>query len=1151
MTQHVLLAKDGVAPPAWEDWLIGLVRPELMVCAAASSYVPYRALCEAIKRQQLTVQCYAISLDSEESENPAAAKSVGGEFASFSHVIRGDRSATLGAFPEHSVDLLVLDPACVTFGAEGLESWLPKLSAAAVVLLLGESMDSIDDQIVSLVNRYPSLRLGRQATLLAVGERVPTGLLNVFRENDPSAATDLTVDAGTRPDIEREPTDETDIDGLARQLEAQAHELEQVRRALMEAKAQLSEAHVQRASHEQSVRSLTAALENASASSRLTTKSLQYFQAEVAMLKRSRSWAITAPLRAGFNVARRCRQLLRQIRFLSGVVRRRVAAEGIAATSKKVLSVAADPLNAMKIVLGRGGGELKPTYLVEGAGPAPERLVQRVLLIAELSLPQCLKYRVMQKRQMIESLGIECTVVNWSDVVSARSLLATHTVAIFYRVPGYESILRTIDIARGLGVPTFWEVDDLIFDLEHYKNNSNLSTIDRKTRQDILKAVPMYREAMLACDAAIASTRPLANAMLQAGVKAVHIIENALDVDTSRIAERINGMPRKEDGLVRIVYGSGSAAHDSDFRAAAPAILNVLKARFHARLTIIGSLKLPVEFDQVASQVERLPPSDYDTYLQRLSRCHVNIAPLESTIFNDAKSNIKYLEAAILSIPSVCSPSAEYMATINNGVTGFLASSVMEWEEALLRLVDDPSLRQSVGRNAYDHVQQHYTPSIIAVEQVQPLLAPYQGFSPKPLRIMGVNIFFEPRSFGGATIVAEEIARRINELPDAEYAMFTTLPISDVPAYKVMRYQSSAAEVFAMGLPPESDPALDFDNPYPVGSFRQVLRAWRPDVVHIHSIQGIGVQVAEACKLEGVPFTVTLHDAWWICARQFMVTGQGKYCYQRKVDINVCATCVPRPTLNPYRQHRLREVLSDAALLMSPSEFFRGIYVDNEFDPERLVVNKNGIVKPRKPPVRTLASSRPLRFGFVGGEGPIKGSDLIKKALRGLPQYTHYELHVVDNELNLGRRSIFESNWNIPGTLNIVPAYNQATIDDFFGSIDVLLFPTQWKESFGLSVREALIRDCWVIATDAGGVIEDIVPGENGDVISLRDDGTELKEAIEKLLSNPGRLDNYRNPHADMICLFEDQSLQLRDYLKAVAEAHPRSMGPALPLNDE
>jgi len=908
------------------------------------------------------------------------------------------------------------------------------------------------------------------------------------------------------------------------------------REKLKEASAALQKA-------ERRLISLKRALETSGLSAQSTLHSLHLAQAQISELLHSRSWRVTAPLRFTHVSMARVMAILKRFTHLAIAAGRATRQHGAKEAARRTAGHLRNPSHLLRGLAGGSNWKLKPTYRLPPARGAVESLHLRVLLVAEMGIGQCLKYRVLQKQQMIQDLGFDCSIVNWTDSVSTRDLLNSHSVAIFYRVPGYPDQLETIELAKSLGVRTFWEVDDLIFDLDHYRNNSNLNDLSPALRKGVLEGVPLYRSAMLACGACIASTTALAKAMHDAGIENVWVVENALDIETLRAAEEIAAAPPRGDGLIRIVYGSGSKAHDSDFRVAARGILRVLQRRYDVRLTIIGHLNLPPEFKTLDAQIERLPPSDYPTYMKRLAKCQINIAPLEDTVFNDAKSNIKYLEAAILGIPTVCTPTVEYRQTVEHGVTGFLASTPEEWEEQLLALLASPTLRRDIGERARQHVEDDYTPQAIGKRRLAPLLTTLATHRASRPRVLGVNIFFEPRSFGGATIVAEQVARLINAAGKIEYGMFTTLPATDVHIYKIVRYQSSAGEVFAMGLPHEHDPALQFDNPYPVAAFTEVLRSWRPDVVHIHSIQGIGIRVAEACQQEGVPFVVTLHDAWWICARQFMVNDKGRYCYQRKIDLDVCATCVPQPALNPYRQHRLHEVLTGAALLISPSQFFTGIYADNGFDPNRIIVNKNGIAPPRMTPQRIPPSQRPLRFGFVGGEGPIKGSALIKKALTELP-HRNYELHVVDNELNLGRRSIFESNWPIPGELKVVPAYTQETIDDFFEGIDVLLFPTQWKESFGLSVREALIRDVWVIATDAGGVIEDIVDGENGDIIPLEDDGERLKEAVRRLLDNPTRLDGYRNPHAGLVRLFQEQADELTAMLLDVADHQPVSWRP-------
>ncbi len=866
----------------------------------------------------------------------------------------------------------------------------------------------------------------------------------------------------------------------------------------------------------------------------------QQLSEEVRALRSSSSWRITAPLRLAVSMLRRPRSTMRRVNSLAHLTAASLKQYGVRQTARRIvakLSGRHAVVQPVDMPHAAGAQQAIALPAIQAALPATERLSLRVLLIAELSLPQCRRYRVVQKQQMLEMLGIDSTVVSWTDLAKSRSLLQTHSVAIFYRVPGFADQLQLIREAKALGVQTFWEVDDIIFDAQKNRDNTNLAHLDEETRRGIMFGIPLYRAALIECGAGIASTDGLADAMREAGVTNVSVLENALDGEALRVAAGVDRQ-KLADGIVRIVYGSGSRAHDADFRVAASGIRRVLEARPNARLIVIGELNLPeAEYQGVMGQVERFPATDYATYMRHLAMCDITIAPLEDTAFNDAKSNIKFLEGAIVHLPSVCSPRAAFRKAIQSGMNGYLADNEKEWEEALLTLIDDAALRESVARKAYEHALAHYALPRMAEEQLEPIFRPYEHRRAPKLRVLGVNIFFAPRSYGGATIVAEEVMKCINQRDDIEYAMFTTLPTDRVAPYEVIRYSYAGGDVFAMGLPPEGAPAYAYNNPHSVIPFTEVLHAYRPDIVHLHSVQGIGVRIIEACVREKIPFTVTLHDAWWICERQFMLNSGGHYCHQRKVDLDICASCISDRKANRIRQNLLHETLQSAAMVFSPSEFSRQLHLDNGFDPARLVVNKNGVMAPRREIKRAPLSGRKLRLGFVGGEGPLKGSQLIRKALRSL-KLANYELHVVDNELNLGRRSIDPELWQIPGTLKVVPAYTQKTIDEFFESIDVLLFPTQSKESFGLTVREALIRDVWVITTDAGGVVEDIVSGENGDVIPLNDDGTQLAAAIGRLLE-PSRMAEHRNPHAGMIRLFDAQATEICGYFKDIVAKEP------------
>ena len=108
-------------------------------------------------------------------------------------------------------------------------------------------------------------------------------------------------------------------------------------------------------------------------------------------------------------------------------------------------------------------------------------------------------------------------------------------------------------------------------------------------------------------------------------------------------------------------------------------------------------------------------------------------------------------------------------------------------------------------------------------------------------------------------------------------------------------------------------------------------------------------------------------------------------------------------------------------------------------------------------------------------------------------------------------------------------------MDEFFNSIDVLLYPTQSKESFGLTVREALIRNVWVITSDAGGAVEDIIPGENGFIIPFNNDGGTLLECVKKTIAHFSYLpqtDVVQLPHSH-IRSFGEQYEELKDIYRS------------------
>ncbi|CAN7469794.1 glycosyltransferase [Phyllobacterium sp. LjRoot231] len=776
---------------------------------------------------------------------------------------------------------------------------------------------------------------------------------------------------------------------------------------------------------------------------------------------------------------------------------------------------------------------------------AADFMVPRVLIVAEMSIPQCKKYRVDQKAELFGKVGVKTKIVDWTHLGEVRTLLQNYPVVIFYRVPATPEVILTIQEAKRLGVHTFWEVDDLVFDPDGYLSNKNLDRLDPEIRAGVISGMKLYREALLLCDEAIGSTPMLAKVMIETTGRPAHVIENALDHETLETARRIRDSSKKyakSPKDVTIVYGSGTKTHDIDFLSASGAVFNVLSKRPNVKLRIIGELNIESRFNDFSDRIERLPFTTFDGYLEKVADADISIAPLEQTVFNDAKSNIKFLEASILGLPSVCSPVDAFRSAIIDGETGFIATSSDEWEYKLLALVDDQALRAEMADKAFESVRRNYSLERIGQQQLAPLIGRFNNPTSMVTRILFANVYFAPQSFGGATIVAEEMAQRLAEKENVEVYVFTSWSNDGAPDYGVVRYDAQGATVFAVKVPIIRTRLMDVEDDAMGQVFQEVLSAIKPDVVQLHSIQTLGVTLGSVCKAAGIPYAITLHDAWWLCERQFMVTGEGKYCFQTWIDPEVCARCVPDKDFNKQRTAIVREALFQADGLISPSHFFKQLYMDNGLDDERIFVNINGIKVPSSTYKRS--PSKRIRFGYVGGSTPIKGYELVRKAFCELPE-CGIELIMVDNTLNHGYSSVDANGFNAGNPVRIVSAYSQDTIDEFFSGIDVLLFPSQWKESFGLTVREALIRDVWVIATDAGGAVEDVVSGENGDIIPISNDSVYLRRSMEKIIESGNFLKNYSNPYKDRIRTFDGQADELLAYLtslinRPIAAAHER-----------
>lgn len=106
--------------------------------------------------------------------------------------------------------------------------------------------------------------------------------------------------------------------------------------------------------------------------------------------------------------------------------------------------------------------------------------------------------------------------------------------------------------------------------------------------------------------------------------------------------------------------------------------------------------------------VEHLPWS-LDGEITALQGFDIGLMPLPQEEWSRGKSGGKARTYMAAGIPAICQAIGYNLELIEQGRTGFLATTKDEWLAALHGLANDPALRERVGRDARAYVREHFS----------------------------------------------------------------------------------------------------------------------------------------------------------------------------------------------------------------------------------------------------------------------------------------------------------------------------------------------------------------------------------------------------------------------------------------------------------
>jgi len=310
-----------------------------------------------------------------------------------------------------------------------------------------------------------------------------------------------------------------------------------------------------------------------------------------------------------------------------------------------------------------------------------------------------------------------------------------------------------------------------------------------------------------------------------------------------------------------------------------------------------------------------------------------------------------------------------------------------------------------------------------------------------------------------------------------------------------------------------------FYNPPIERHFRQFLARLRPDLIHVHHLLYLSAGLVQIARQAHIPIVATLHDFWYFCPNAQLLRHDGRLCVENLGRIH-CGAClkgpygghIPNPMLplaGPFflwRERMLRRAVSQAEVLIAPSQFLLERHVQAGFPREKLIALEHGIEPaPGMGPVPPREPHQPLRIGYIGSLTRHKGVHVLIDACRRLvtgqatldvygspTTFPKYSAELV--ALAAGHPDI-----------HFQGAFDHARLAEVLQGLDLLVVPSLWYENSPVVIQEALSMQVPVIASRIGSLPEKVREGVHG-LLFEPGDADDLARVLGELAARPGQV---------------------------------------------
>lgn len=312
------------------------------------------------------------------------------------------------------------------------------------------------------------------------------------------------------------------------------------------------------------------------------------------------------------------------------------------------------------------------------------------------------RYRAHHVAEELELNGFKCSIT-----VQDNPFLAGYAnkfkVFVFHRVLFTPSVATMIENIKKQNKEIIFETDDLVYDpkyLQFMDYFKQMNALERKLYENGVGGEILADPYVKSCS----TTTTFLAEKLRENKKMVFIVPNKLskkDVEVSKEILRVKAAESSYGNTVKLGYFSGTLSHNKDFATITKVLVRVMEKYENVELFLVGPLDLESELNRFSVRIKQLPYVQREKHFANLASVDVNLVPLESdNPFCEAKSELKFFEAAIVKVPTVAVANQTFKEAIEDGVDGCLAKDETEWFEKIERLVLDKNLRRTIGEKA-------------------------------------------------------------------------------------------------------------------------------------------------------------------------------------------------------------------------------------------------------------------------------------------------------------------------------------------------------------------------------------------------------------------------------------------------------------------